>query len=407
MVENVVISTTGFPGVKDAMEALKSNKNVVFLGGGITLAEEIELKRVAAERGLLLLGVGCSTSILYGEGFGIWNSVRSGPIGIIGTFGSGIQQLICLVEEIGISHALGVGFRDLSERVNATGTISALKFLKSDPATKVIVILSRTPMTSVARRVFNAAKQTRKPTVVCFLGNETLAINKLGLVSAKTLEDAAAHASALTVGHKTSHITPVFTSNLKKLAESEYERFGYGQKYIRGLYSGGALCTESMTMTRKFFAKIYSNIPLEPRLKLPDPHSSRGHAFVDFGAEELSKGRHPAVNLVPRCDRILKEAKDWETAVIMLDVILGNGAHPNPSRELSQAIKEAKRTAEKGGGYLSVVASIIGTKGDPQNLEKQREQLERAGVLVMNSNAQATRITTLIAMRGRAGKNTK
>lgn len=404
MVETAAISTSGIQAAKEAMEALKSCKHVVLLGGGISLTEEIELKRAAAERELLLLGPVCGTSILNGEGFGIWNSVRHGPIGIIGTFGSGIQQVVCLVEKVGVSHALDVGSRDLSERVNAAGTISALKFLEADQATKIIVLLSRVPATSVARRVLEAARDAGKPTVVCLLGNGT-PIAKSGLVSANTLEDAAAQASSLVKMGKTGAITStVIPEKIKRLAKTEYERFGYGQRYIRGLFSGGALCTEAMTIIKGFFATIHSNIPLEPRLRLPDPHSSRGHACVDFGAEELAKGRHPAAVLGPRCARLLKEAKDWETAVFLFDVLLGNGANPDPANELARAVKEAKRIVNQGGGHLSVVASIVGTNRDPQKLKKQREQLESVGVLVARSNAQAARIATLIALRGRALK---
>ncbi len=386
------------------MEALKIGKHVVLSSTGISLKEEIELKRAAEERGLLMLGPGCGTSILNGEGFGVWNSVSRGPIGIIGTFGSGIQQVACLVEKIGVSHALDVGFRDLSQSVKAAGMISALKFLEADAKTKVIALLSRTPVTSVKQQVIDAARRTGKPTVLCFLGDKARSTARSGLVQAKNFEDAAIQAVALLKMRGARNLIPKPPlEELKKIAEREYERFGYGQKYIRGVYSGGALCTEAMTVVGNFVKVISSNIPLEPRLRLPDPHSSKGHAFVDFGAEELTREQRPAVNVRPRCERIGKEAKDWETAVVLLDVILGNGAHPNPSEELAQAINKAKH-AEIGGGYLSVIASIIGTPNDPQNLTRQREQLERAGAVVMPSNAQAARIASIIATKGRIWK---
>jgi len=406
MVETAIVSASGLQAIREAMEAIKTGKNVVLLGGGVSLAEEVELKLAAAERGLLLLGPACGTLILNGRGYGIWNSVRNGPIGIIGTFGSGIQQVACLVEKIGISQALDVGFRDLCQRVNALGTLSALKFLEADPATEVIVLLSREPVTSVERRVLDAARETGKPTVVCFLGSEVSGA-WTGLVRAGTLEEAAAKVQALAEGRKPSELTPAtMLEKFKKIAEEEYSKFGYGQRYIRGLYSGGALCTEAMVIIKKNLGTVYSNIPLEHRLRLPDPHSSRGHACVDFGAENLAGGRHPAVDLSQRCQRIVKEAKDWETAVILFDVLLGTGAHPNPAGDLARALKEAKSATEQSGGYLSAVASVIGTEGDPQGLKKQVEQLKRAGALVMSSNAQAGRMASLIATRGRAWKKT-
>ncbi|MFH1821158.1 MAG: FdrA family protein, partial [Methanobacteriota archaeon] len=226
-----------------------------------------------------------------------------------------------------------------------------------------------------------------------------------GLVRVGNFEEAAVQASALAEKRNPEELVPAQTEEkLKKIAEGEYERFGCGQKYLRGLYSGGALCTEAMTIIKKALATVYSNVPLEHRLRLPDPHSSKGHACVDFGADDLSDGKHPSVNLVPRCERFLREAKDWEAAVVVFDVILGNGAHPDPAGELARTVREARNTAENLGGYLSSVASIVGTPGDPQNFRKQREQLESAGVVVLSSNAQAARVATAIATSGRAWK---
>lgn len=400
MVSTAVISASGLQAVKEAREAIGLGKNVVLLGGGLSLAEELSLKSAAAESGLLFLGPACGTAILDGQGFGIWNKVRSGPVGIIGTLGSGIQQVACLVEGAGISQALDVGSRDLSQRINALGTLSALRFLRDDPITEVIVLISREPVTSVQRRVIEAVLETEKPTVVCFLGGK-IPQPRPKLVFTATLEEAAGVALNLVRGDKSSDSFLKIPEKYKKIAESEYSKFGYGQKFIRGLYSGGALCTEAMVVIRKYFNAVYSNIPLEPRYKLPDPHSSKGHAFVDFGTETFSIGRHPAVDLSSRLERIVKEAKDWEIAVVLFDVLLGFGAHPNPAAELATAVKEAKRIVEDSGGYLSALASVIGTREDPQGLQNQVEQLRQAGVLVMNSNAQAAKMAALIASQGR------
>ncbi|KUO40574.1 MAG: hypothetical protein APZ16_05160 [Candidatus Hadarchaeum yellowstonense] len=404
MVEIAVISSSGVQAAGEAMEAIRSGKNVVFLGGGLSLTEEAALKSAASERGLLFLGPGCSTSILNGQGFGIWNKVRRGPIGIIGTFGSGIQQVACLVDGVGVSQALDVGCRDLSQSVNASGTLSALKFLAEDPATEVIAVLSREPVTSVRRLVLEAAAETGKPAVACFLGGRAGG-GQSGVTVVSTLEEAAAEALALSGAGKPDELSPALPEKFRKIAAEEYGKFGYGQKFVRGLYSGGALCTETMVILRRYFDAIYSNVPLEPKLRLPDPHSSKGHACVDFGAEYLSGGKHPAVDLTPRCERLVKEAKDWETAVVLFDVLLGFGAHPNPAGELVPALREAKEIVEESGGYLSAVASVLGTGGDPQDLRRQVEQLERAGVLVMNSNARAAKVAALIATQGKIWKS--
>ncbi len=399
----VAVSSAGPAAAQEATRALQAGNHVALLSPNVTLADEVELKRVATERGLLLLGPGCGTSIVDGQGFGIWNSVRRGPVGIVCTAGSGVQEISCLVDEIGTSHALGVGPRDLSQSVGGLGTLGALKFLGADNKTRVIVLAAQAPTTGVARRVFEALAEIGKPAVVCFPGVKGKFPK--GVTPAQTLEDAAFHALAIAKKRnprKTAFTLPL--QEIRKIAGGEYERFGYGQRYIRGLYSGGALCTETMFILRGVVGSARSNIPLEPRLRLPDPHSSRGHACVDLGAPDLSGGRHPAVDLGPRCERLLKEAKDWETAVIMLDVVLGHGAHPDPAEELARAVDEAKRITDRGGGYLSVVASVCGTPRDPQGLPKQRKELERAGVIVMPSNAQAARMAALIATKGKREK---
>ena len=408
MTEAIAISTPGPSAVQEAMNAMRTRKHVVLLSTGVTLAEEAELKRQASERGLLLLGPDCGTSIIDGEGFGIWNSVRRGPIGIACNTGSGIQELSCLVNKVGISHAFGVGTRDLSQKIGGAGMLSALKFLAADDKTRVILVAARFPTTAVARRVLDAVKGTGKPAVVCFLGVGGRIKFPNGVVPAQTLEEAATHAVSLAkkrnLGEMIFALPP---DQIKKIAKSEYSRFGYGQRYIRGLYSGGMLCTEAQVILRKLVGTVRSNLPLELRSRLPDAHSSRGHACVDMGAPDLSGKNHPAIDLRPRCERLLKEAKCWDAAVVALDVILGHGAHPDPAGELARAVEEAKQITDRGGGHLSIVASIVGTSKDPQNLSLQREKLEKAGVIIMPSNAQASRMAALIATAGDAWKKLK
>lgn len=408
MAEFVVISVSGPPAARDAMRALRDDKHVVLLGGGVSLEEEIELKQAAAEREILLLGPGCGTAIIEGKGYGFANAVRRGPVGIIGTLGTGIQEVSCLVDEVGVSHALGVGPWDLSQKVDGLGTMGALKFLGEDESTKIIVVVALVPTTSVARRMLDAIKTVGKPAVVCFLGTGRGTKSPSGVIPAQTLEDAAAHAVALVEKREPHKVTSTLSpEEVRKIAEREHRRFSYGQKYIRGLYSGEMLCAEAMVVMQGLISDVRSNVPLKPRLRLPDPHSSRGHACVDFGAAELARGRQPLVDIGPRCERMLKEARDWETAVVVLDVVLGQGAHPDPAGELVKAVEAAKRVTDRGGGYLSVVASVTGTPRDPQGLVLQKEKLEKAGVLVMPSNAQAARIAALVATKGRVWKKLK
>ena len=402
MAEFVAVYRSGPPAAQEAMKTLKTSKHVVLLGGGVSLEEEVELKQAAAERGLLLLGPECGTATIEGTSYGFANVVRQGTVGIVGTLGTGIQEVSCLVDEVGISHILGVGARDLSQKVGGIGTLSALKFLEADETTEIIVLISRAPATSVAHLVLNAVGTIGKPAVVCFLGDDAKLIFKAGATPAVTFEDAAVKAVALARGEKPKAIN--FTlppREIQSLAEREHSKFGYGQKYIRGLFSGSGLCMEAMMILQELVGDVYSNVPLRPRLRLPDSRSSKRHTCVDFEAEEFARGApHPIINFDLRCQRILKEARDWEVATLLSDVVLGQGAHPDPAYELAEAVEEAKSITDREGGYLSVVMSVVGTSRDPQNFSLQCKKLEKAGAIVMPSNAQAARMAALIATHG-------
>jgi FdrA protein len=401
----ILISTPGAFATREAKKALEAGKHVMIFSDGVPFEDEIELKRLASEKGLMLMGPEAGTSIIGGVGLGFSNVVRSGPIGVVGAAGTGIQEVTCLVSrESGITHAVGVGGRDLSQRVDGVGTISALKFLAKDKKTKVVVVISKPPASSVSRKVLQAVKKVGKPAVVCFLGGTPSEISRVGAIPAVTLEDAAAKAIALTRSEEPKEVT--FTlpmDEVKKIAENEYSRFAYGQKYVRGLFSGGSLCDEAIVVLEELLGDVCSNVPLKPKLKLSSPNHSKRHTCVDMGTEDFTRERpHPMIDLKLRCERLLREAKEYDVAVVLLDVVLGYGAHPDPAGELAQTIETSKDSSEKNGEYLSVVASICGTPEDPQDLAGQEEKLRNTGTIVMPSNAQASRMAALIASKGRA-----
>lgn len=401
----ILISTPGSFVAREARRALDVGKHVMIFSDGVPFEDEIELKRLASKKGLLLMGPEAGTSIVGGVGLGFSNAVRSGPVGIVGAAGTGIQEVTCLVgRELGISHAIGVGGRDLSQRVDGMGTLSALKFLAEDENTEVLVLISKPPATSVSRKVLQAAKKVKKPVVVCFLGGNPSEISRAGATPAVTLEDTAVKAIALAQGEKPKETTfTLLAREVKQIAEKEYSHLVYGQKYLRGLFSGGSLCDEAMVVLGGLVGDVCSNVPLKPRLKLSSPHHSKRHTCVDMGTEDFTRERpHPMIDLKPRCERMLQEAKKLDVAIILLDVVLGYGAHPDPASELARAIAEAKAATEKTKGHLSVVASICGTTGDPQGLAGQERKLRKAGAIIMPSNAQAARMAALIASRGKA-----
>ncbi|MEM2874519.1 MAG: hypothetical protein QW567_00620 [Candidatus Hadarchaeales archaeon] len=372
-----------------AVREIEGGNAVVVTARGLTLDEEVRLKRLAFERGGLVLGPGCSCSHLEGSGFGIWNSVKSGPVGIISTGGSGIREMTSLLQSIGVSSSLCVGHRDLSQKVGGLGTIMSLRYLSMDPDTEVIVLSARTPPASVAKRIMAEIMKCEKKVVLCFIGEKIH-----GHGASRTFEEAAEDV------FEALNLDCPFPSKVDvKAAGEERSRFGCGQKYVRGLFCGGMLCLEAQAILGEHFAAVYSNVPLSPRRRLPDPRSSKGHACADMGDPELSPV-HPAVDPSAIGRRILREARDWETAVILLDVVLGNGAHPDPAGELLRAIEGAKEKMEETGGHLSIAASVVGTREDPQGLLSQKRKLEGAGVMIMPSSTSAARLSAKIAGGG-------
>ena len=317
--------------------------------------------------------------------------------------GTGIQQASTLIHRMGsgISHALGTGGRDLDDRIGGITTLDAIELLEKDQDTEVILLISKPPSPRVCSKVLEAARKCRKRVVINFIGMETASMDKAGLILATTLEDAATKAVALSRSSPLEEI--IFTSRREEIlstAEREYENLIPVQKYIRGLFSGGTLCYEALVVLHQLIGDVYSNIPLRSDLKLPELHKSKKHACIDLGAQEFVVGRpHPMIDPTLRWQRILREANDPETATILLDIVIGHGAHPDPAGALADAITEAKMLAKNEGRYLPVVASVVGTEVDPQNMREQEEKLRAVKVLVLPSNTQATRMAALIATR--------
>jgi FdrA protein len=403
----VLISVPGEFAAREAERALKLGKHVMIFSDGVSVEDEVRLKRLGKEKGLLVMGPDCGTSIIGGAGLGFANVVKRGPIGVVAASGTGAQEVTSLVSAgPGISHAIGTGGRDMHDEVGGTTMLMGLETLAGDPETKIIVLVSKPPSPEVAKRVLEAAKKAGKPTVVNFLGGDPKIIDEAGLIPAITLEDAAAKAIALQRGEKPKRT--VFSADLdeiRSVAKKEYEKLKPDQRYIRGLYSGGTFCSEGMLIVQELVGDIHSNIPLKPELKLEDSNRSKEHAFVDMGEDEFTAeiGKpHPMIYHELRQKRMLQEASDPETAVLLLDVVLGYGADMDPAGALAPTVRKAKEIAEKDERYLPVVASVCGTPQDPQNLTSQEKKLKEVGVIVKPSNAQAARMAALIATKGEA-----
>lgn len=386
----VLISVPGRYAAGVARESLRLGKHVFLYSDNVSLDDEIALKQTAAEKNLLVMGPDCGTAIVNGVGLGFANKVRRGPIGVVGASGTGLQQVTARIHQLGsgLTHALGTGGRDLSEAVGASTARQALSLLSRDPDTQVIVLISKPPAAAVADDLLRLAKASGKPVVVNFIGYTPPAhlANEAGLHFAAGLDQAAALAVELAQGQAAE-------SSGTEVPDTEAAPpFAAGQKYLRGLFSGGTLAYEALLILQDYLPAVYSNAPLDKKYKLANSLVSQGHTIIDLGEDEFTVGRlHPMMDNTLRLQRLAQEAKDPEVAVILLDVVLGYGAHADPAGELAPAIAEAKAKAKAEGRYLEVVAIVSGTDEDPQDMAAQIEQLEAAGAVVETNNETTAR----------------
>lgn len=371
-----LISVPGEYAAAEAMKALRLGLNVMLFSDNVSGADEVALKRYARSRGLLVMGPDCGTAIIDGVPLGFANAVRRGSIGVVGASGTGTQQVSCLLHRAGsgISHAIGTGGHDLSQEVGGITMLQGLEKLAADKETKVIVLISKPPAPAVAKQVLAKAKTAGKPVVVNFVGTT---LDEKGLHGARTLEEAAQIAVALSTGRK---------SKPEKQGKVPTLRFAKTQRYIRGLFSGGTFCYEASAL----IGNAWSNAPVDPDRKLKDAWNSREHTLVDLGDDVFTRGRpHPMIDHRLRNERLLAEAADAEVAVILMDVVLGYGSHPDPAAEMVPAIRKAQETARKKRRTLAIVGAVCGTDQDPQGLERQEAALRGAGMLLETSNARA------------------
>jgi FdrA protein len=388
-----LISTPGDYAAAEAMKALRLGLNVMLFSDNVTVEDEIRLKRYARERDLTVMGPDCGTAIVNGIPLGFANVVRRGAIGAVAASGTGLQQVTCLVDRWGqgISQAIGTGGHDLSARVGGITMLQGLNALAADPGTRVVVLISKPPDPEIATSVLAAAEAAGKPIVVNFLGADPSTVRRPNVHPVRTLEDAASLAVSLAGGRRPESAVPA--AAIPQLAP--------GQRYVRGLYSGGTFCYEALVLLSEALGPIASNTPLEPDRQLADVWQSEGHTAIDLGDDLFTRGRpHPMIDQKLRIERLQKEAADPEVAVILFDVVLGYGAHPDPAAELGPAIRNARAAAEREGREIAFVGSVCGTAADPQDLGRQETALREAGALLAESNAQAVRLAARIAAGG-------
>ncbi len=387
-----LISVPGRFARSVTLEALDAGLHVVLFSDNVPIEHEVEMKSRARERGLLVMGSDCGTAIIGGAALGFANRVRPGRIGVVAAAGTGLQEVTSLIHRFGggITHAIGTGGRDLSPAVGGATMLQGLRALALDLATDVIVLISKPPSPEAGGGILAAAAACGKPVIVAFVGARVAPIGTVE--SAATLEEAARLAVRRAYG------IDVPAPALRSLPAQEAGRLTAGQRYLRGLYSGGTLCYEALVVLHNHLGRVYSNTPLDPTEALDPVTRSREHSVIDMGGDEFTQGRlHPMLDPTLRLARLRQEAGDPETAILLLDVVLGYGAHPEPAAALAPVLRDLHAAAAAAGRHLSVVASICGTDDDPQHFGAQRDGLIDAGVLVEDSNARAARLAGLIA----------
>lgn len=352
-----VISVNGLFAAREARQALQNDLNVMLFSDNVSVEDELALKQLAHEKGLLMMGPDCGTAIINGAALCFGNAVRRGNIGIVGASGTGSQELSVRIHEFGggVSQLIGTGGRDLSEKIGGLMMLDAIGMLENDPQTEIIALISKPPAPAVARKVLERARACRKPVVVCFLDRGETPVDEQGLQFARGTKEAALKAVMLS-GVKQENLD-LHTLNQPLIADVR-ARLQPQQKYIRGLFCGGTLCDETM------FAVMEKH-----------------------GDDDFTNGKpHPMIDPTNRISRLIEEARDPEVAVIVMDFVLGFGSHEDPVGSTIETIKEAKAIAAAEGRELIILAYVLGTDLDTPSLEQQSQMLLDAGVILASSS---------------------
>ena len=358
-----IISVPGPYAVAEAMDAVAAGRSVLIFSDGVPVEHEIALKQAAHAAGVLVMGPDCGTAIVSGVALGFANVVRPGPVGLVAASGTGAQQVSCLLDMagVGVSHVLGVGGRDLSAAVGGLATLDALRMLDGDAATERVLLVSKPPAPEVAEQVAGTAAELGTP------------FSSAALSAASP--DLTASVEALL--QEMDVDVPTWPTR------AGADRAVPAGAVLKGFYSGGTLADEAMLVAAPALGDVRSNTPLRPELDLGADFGAAGHVVVDFGDDALTVGRaHPMIDPTLRLEAIAGLAAGAEPAVLLLDVVLGYGADPDPAAALVPAVRDLP---------FPVVVALVGTEGDPQGWSRQADALAAAGVHVFASNSAATR----------------
>ncbi len=367
-----LISVSGEFAVAEARKAIRRGLHVMIFSDNVPIEDEVSLKREASGLGCLVMGPDCGTSIINGVPIAFANKVPRGNIAIVGASGTGTQEVSCLIAAAGggISQAVGVGGRDLKAEVGGISTLMALDALDQDDNTDHIVVISKPPAKAVAKDILGRIGKSRKKFTICFIGAEGCDL-PANAQFADTLKVAAELAC------ETGNVSSGFD------AISAAKPVPAGRREVRGLFTGGTLCAEAQVLFRQANKVVASNVPIPGVRGLEG--AGDAHQLLDLGDDQYTRGRpHPMIDPSVRDAALADALRDTNVGVVLLDIVIGYGAHEDPAGHLVNEL--GKCASEKP----LIVASVTGTEGDPQGMASQVAVLENVGIQVAPSNADAT-----------------
>lgn len=343
-----LVSVPGAHAYAEARDAIDAGLSVMVFSDNVPLEQEVSLKAAAAQAGVLVMGPDCGTAVVGGVALGFANRVNAGPVGVVAASGTGAQQVMCLLDAagLGVSHCLGLGGRDLTAEVGGASARRALAAFAADETTETVLLVSKPAAPGVVTELDELARDLGVD-----LHWATLGEGRANLT-------ASVEAFLRARGHDVPK-WPAWPASPRTAAPAPA---GSGRR-LSGLFCGGTLADETRII------------------------AGAGHTVVDFGDDEMTQGRpHPMIDPTLRLAAVERAAADPEVGVVLLDLVLGHGAHPDPAPELANAIRSARR-----GRGVPVVVTLVGTPADPQGLEDCARRLTEAGADVFASNAAATR----------------
>lgn len=378
-----VISTPGAYAAAEARKALRRGMHAFVFSDHMSVEDEAALKEEADGLGLLVMGPDCGTALIGGVPLGFANAVRRGPIGLAGASGTGLQQVACLLHArgSGVSHLIGTGSRDLGREVGGRTMLAAIDALSEDPATETLVLVSKPPDPAVAQRVLRRAAASGKPVVACFLGWEGPVPD--GVVRADTLAAAAELAAPLDPAEAATATEPTARPGTTASPASS----GH---LLRALYTGGTFAYEARhILTPRLGGAPARDLPAPAPGARPDLPGQ--HLVLDLGDDAYTAGRpHPMIDPTVRAAFLHAALTDPATAVVLVDVVLGHGAAPDPAAAVAEALSTAAR--QRPGPPPVLVAFVVGTDEDPQPATAARHRLRAAGALLADSSTAAAHL---------------